>query len=85
MLIKEASWISLKQASPTAVPVFRRHFPCEKPVRSAVLDTVNGRIRSFWKHIDEGIRYEIDTPVPAEIVIAGRSVNLPAGRYLFGQ
>lgn len=51
----------------------------------AVLDTVHGRIRSFWKYTEEGIRYEIDTPVPAEIVIAGKSTHVPAGRYLFGQ
>ena len=38
MLIKEASWISLKEAAPTTVPVFRRQFPCEKPVRSAILE-----------------------------------------------
>ncbi len=51
----------------------------------AVLDTVHGRIRSFWKYTDVGIRYEIDTPVPAEIVIGGKSTRVPAGRYLFGQ
>jgi len=46
---------------------------------------VHGRIRSFWKYTGEGIRYEIDTTVPAEIVIAGKSTRVPAGSYLFGQ
>lgn len=38
MKIKEASWISLKQAASTVVPVFRKQFLCGKPVRSAALE-----------------------------------------------
>lgn len=38
MLIKKASWISLKQAASTVVPVFRKQFLCGKPVRSAALE-----------------------------------------------
>ena len=49
----------------------------------AVLDTVHGRIRSFWKYTDSGIRYEIDTPVRTEIVIGGKSRIVNKGRYLF--
>ena len=49
----------------------------------AVLDTVHGRIRSFWKHTDRGIRYEIDTPVQTEIVIDGKPRTVEKGRYLF--
>ena len=49
----------------------------------AVLDTVHGRIRSFWKYTDSGIRYEIDTPVRTEIVIDGKSRIVEKGRYLF--
>ncbi len=49
----------------------------------AVLDTVHGRIRSFWKHTENGIRYEIDTPVRAEIVLNGKSLTVEAGKYLF--
>lgn len=44
---------------------------------------VHGRIRSFWKYTDRGIRYEIDTPVRAEIVIGGKSRTVEKGRYLF--
>ena len=50
---------------------------------SAVLDTVHGRIRSFWKFTDSGIRYEIDTPVRTEIVIDGKSRIVEKGQYLF--
>ncbi|MBR3333018.1 MAG: family 78 glycoside hydrolase catalytic domain [Clostridia bacterium] len=49
----------------------------------AVLDTVHGRIRSFWKYTDSGVRYEIDTPVRTEIVIGGKSRTVEKGRYLF--
>ena len=49
-----------------------------------VLDTVHGRIRSFWKHTGQGIRYEIDTPVPAEIILGGKTRGVEKGRYLFG-
>lgn len=50
---------------------------------SAILDTVHGRIRSFWKYTDSGIRYEIDTPVRTEIVIDGKSRIVEKGQYLF--
>lgn len=49
----------------------------------AVLDTVHGRIRSFWKYTDSGIRYEIDTPVRTEIIINGKSRIVEKGQYLF--
>ncbi len=49
-----------------------------------VFDTVHGRIRSAWKHTEGGIRYEIDTPVPAEIVIGGKTYHVEKGSYLFG-
>ena len=51
----------------------------------AVLDTVHGRVRSFWKYTDSGIRYEIDTPVEAEIVIGGQVKQVGAGKYIFGE
>jgi alpha-L-rhamnosidase len=50
-----------------------------------VFDTVHGRIRSAWKHTEGGIRYEIDTPVPAEIVIGGKVYHVEKGSYLFGE
>ena len=50
----------------------------------AVLDTAHGRVRSAWQYTDVGIRYEIDCPVPALIVIDGHQKQVPAGRYIFG-
>ena len=38
MLIKNASWITLKGASSTVNPVFRRRFVCETPLREAFLE-----------------------------------------------
>ena len=38
MLIHQASWISLRQAASTAVPVFRRKFSFRKALRSASLE-----------------------------------------------
>ena len=51
----------------------------------AVLDTTHGRIRSAWTYTDNGLRYEIDTPVETEIVIGGVSRMAGKGRYLFGE
>ena len=51
----------------------------------AVLDTVHGRIRSAWKYTEGGIRYEIETPVEAEIVLNGKTRTVKKGKYLFGE
>ena len=50
---------------------------------SAVLDTAHGTIRSAWKYTEDGIRYEIDTPVPVEIVLGGVARTVGKGRYVF--
>ena len=50
---------------------------------SATLDTVHGRIRSAWTHTPDGVRYEIDTPVNAEITVNGQTLRVGPGRYLF--
>ncbi len=52
---------------------------------SATLDTARGRIRSAWKYTEDGIRYEVDTPVDAEITIGGKTMRMKKGRYLFGE
>ena len=52
---------------------------------SAVLDTVHGRIRSFWKYTDTGVRYEIDTPVETEVIIGGIRKTVGKGKYIFGE
>lgn len=50
---------------------------------SARLKTRHGTILSRWEYTMEGVRYEITTPVEAEIVIAGESRTVPAGSYLY--
>ena len=50
---------------------------------SASVDTRNGRIQSQWKQQDGGFRYEITTPVEAEIVIDGKRQIVCPGSYIF--
>ena len=38
MFIQEASWIRMRQKPSTTVPVFRKIFTCERPVREAFLE-----------------------------------------------
>ena len=38
MLIQNASWITMDGAGSTVVPVFRKKFSCNKPVRTATLE-----------------------------------------------
>ena len=47
------------------------------------LDTRHGQIRSGWVKQDTFWRYEISTPVSAEIVIDGISHEVQAGNYIF--
>ena len=42
-----------------------------------------GLITSRWENTPDGVRYEITTPVEAEITIAGETQTVPAGSYLF--
>ncbi len=49
----------------------------------AALDTRHGEIRSRWSKGDGFWRYEITTPVEAEIVIAGKAQTVQPGSYLF--
>ncbi len=50
---------------------------------SGTLDTVRGRIRSAWKYTESGIRYEIDTPAEADIIVNGKTHHVGKGQYLF--
>ena len=47
----------------------------------ASIDTRNGRISSKWSYGAEGVRAEIDTPVPATLVIDGRATEVGPGSY----
>lgn len=49
----------------------------------ASLDTRNGKIASRWSYIGDSIRYEIQVPVDAEIVINGKEIQVQAGAYTF--
>lgn len=49
----------------------------------ATLETRHGMIRSRWQKQDDQWRYEIDTPVETEIVIAGSTYHVEKGSYIF--
>ena len=49
----------------------------------ASLDTRHGRIISRWKKQDSLWRYEITTPVDAEVVIDGKTFLVSAGSYIY--
>lgn len=49
----------------------------------ASIETRKGTVRSLWKQEEGRIRYEITTPSPAEIVIAGKTMEVEAGDYIF--
>lgn len=49
----------------------------------ATIHTRNGKITSGWRYSGEECRYEIETEVPAEIVIEGKVMNVLPGRYTF--
>ena len=42
-----------------------------------------GMITSRWEHTPDGVRYEITTPVEAEITIDGETRTVEPGSYLF--
>ncbi len=45
--------------------------------------SVHGTILSRWTNTQEGVRYEISTPVPAEIMIQGVRRQVNPGSYVF--
>ena len=47
--------------------------------------TDDGRLMPQYLVWEDGIRYEIDTPVPAEIVSGGKTRNVEKGSYIFGE
>ncbi|MBP5537752.1 MAG: family 78 glycoside hydrolase catalytic domain [Bacteroidales bacterium] len=86
-----ADWVfgvacGIKPASPGFARVRIEPHPDKRLTSlSGVLDTVHGRIRSSWKYTENGIRYEIDTPVETEIVIGGVSRTVKEGKYILGE
>ena len=49
----------------------------------AKIITKHGTVLSKWYHVDNKIRYEIETPVDSTIIINGITYNLPKGKYIF--
>ena len=49
----------------------------------ACIETRHGLVRSKWSWVDGKLRYEMDTPVPAKIVIDGKESCVFAGSYVF--
>ena len=49
----------------------------------ASVQTIEGKISSKWMYTDDGIRYDIETAVPAEIVIGERKMNVGPGKYTY--
>lgn len=49
----------------------------------ASIDTRKGLVKSGWTWQEDGIKYEITTPVHARIVIGGRETEVEPGRYTF--
>ncbi len=47
------------------------------------INTRNGKIMSHWLHTEDGCRYEIETAVPAEVVINGKVTDVKPGKYVF--
>ena len=86
-----ADWVYEEAAGITPIesaPGFSRVKIEPKPDKrlqwlEASIDTRNGRIESRWTYIDEHIKYEIETEMSAEIVIAGQTTKVKPGRYTF--
>ena len=84
-----ADWVYENAAGITPTePGFARVRIAPQPDRrlgwlEASIDTRCGRVRSSWRYEEDKIRFEIDTPVEAEVVIGGESRSVPAGSYIF--
>lgn len=49
----------------------------------AGINTRNGKITSKWTHLRDGIRYEIETAVPAVVEIGAKRIEVKPGKYTF--
>ncbi|MGO5314319.1 family 78 glycoside hydrolase catalytic domain [Bilifractor sp. LCP21S3_A7] len=49
----------------------------------AELETRHGTIRASWRYEDTGIRYELETPVPALVRLGGEDRYVMSGSYTF--
>ena len=67
-------------------PGFSRAIVAPKPDKrlgwlDASIDTRHGRIASKWTWGEQGVRYEITTPVDADITIDGKTFAVGSGSY----
>lgn len=47
------------------------------------IKTRQGIVRSKWSYENDGVRYEIETPVPSTIVIDTKEIHVIPGKYVF--
>lgn len=80
----KAAGIKLPEAAPGYTSVTIAPLPDARlDWLRAELDTRCGHIRSFWTKEDSLWRYEIDTPVSADIIISGKTYHVDPGSYCF--
>ncbi len=86
-----SDWVYEKAAGINPVeeaPGFRRILIAPNPdarlgALEACLVTEYGTIRSAWRYTDRAVRYEIDVPTEAVVMIDGKSYMVGKGRYVF--
>ena len=89
-----SSWVSVsprsspahsqsRQASNRAKVRFAPHPDPRLGWLEASIDTVSGRVSAGWYYEQEGLRFEIHTPVAATFERNGKVVDLKPGDYLF--
>ena len=49
----------------------------------AKLDTRHGTVSALWVCQADGIRYELETPVPAKVCLKGKETWVNPGKYTF--
>ena len=49
----------------------------------ALIETKYGKVSSAWRHQEGKIRYEIEIPTKAKVVIEGKEYHLTKGKYTF--
>ncbi len=63
--------------------VYEPHTNPEIGFLKAELRTRNGLVRSSWTCGEEGVRYELETPVPAEVILPSGRRTVEPGKYIF--
>ena len=83
-IYEEAAGIKPIEASPGFAKIKFEPKPNKKlQWLEATIDTRHGKVRSYWKFDERKIKYEIDTPVAATIIIDKRQYEVEAGNHVF--